>query len=129
MNGFLCGHTTGVSCGSGQRDHNDFVTDSEKVAKAHVAEFQGNWDTAGWYREIEFRADGSCPLVIVETEEEAQRLPSVVPHALWFVRPRGLIHLKGIPFFQRPVFLTLRAHLNAAPEDRQVLLNVAATTF
>jgi hypothetical protein len=46
---FLCGHTTGIDCGSGQRAFNDFITFDEETAKAHVAKYKGSWSEAGWY--------------------------------------------------------------------------------
>jgi hypothetical protein len=49
---YLCGHTDGIDCGSGQTFHSDFVTFDESVAKFHAASFEGSWTTAGWYRPI-----------------------------------------------------------------------------
>ena len=49
---WLCGHTDGIDCGSGQRSTTDFVTLDESEAKAHVAEYNGSWTTEGWYRAI-----------------------------------------------------------------------------
>ena len=53
---WLCGHTDGIDCGSGQRSASDFVTFDEAEAKKHVAKYKGSWTTEGWYRSIPVRA-------------------------------------------------------------------------
>lgn len=53
---WLCGHTDGIDCGSGQRSTTDFVTFDEAEAKGHVAKYKGSWTTEGWYRAVPVRA-------------------------------------------------------------------------
>jgi 3-mercaptopyruvate sulfurtransferase SseA len=53
---YLCGHIDGTDCGSGQRAINDFVTDSEEVAKKHVEKYKGSWSQSGFYTAIPFRS-------------------------------------------------------------------------
>jgi len=51
---YLCGHTTGADCGSGQIEHNDFVTFDRLTAETHAAKHPNSWTTLYWKREIPF---------------------------------------------------------------------------
>jgi len=49
---YLCGHTDGIDCGSGQRNTYDFVTLDKATAETHKSKWKGSWSTEGWYREM-----------------------------------------------------------------------------
>lgn len=64
---WLCGHTDGIDCGSGQRSTTDFVTFDQAEAKGHVAKYKGSWTTEGWYRAVPVGA----PVALAATKEGA----------------------------------------------------------
>ena len=63
---WLCGHTDGIDCGSGQRSTTDFVTFDEAEAKGHVAKYKGSWTMEGWYRAIPVRARAAIDAAMKE---------------------------------------------------------------
>ena len=63
---WLCGHTDGIDCGSGQRSTTDLVTFDDAEAKGHVAKYKGSWTMEGWYRAIPVRARAAIDAAMKE---------------------------------------------------------------
>ena len=51
---YLCGHTTGVDCSSGQVYFYDFITFDKPTATAHAAKNPQSWTTKHWFEELPF---------------------------------------------------------------------------